>query len=200
MVYVRRPRTRKEPAPRNDELQPPKVGSKWWFCKKGFNKGGENKYFTCTAVNDDEYVLTGSEVQMKLSKEKFTKLRKKDKLKMNRDQAHPETLRWREVLKRKATNPPRDSSPCPESIETPYAKVRCEEERVEEKEKQYDGRCAKWWATGMIGPLRKNSECRTAKTKYPLNGGHFNKLFFERDILQDKLKRRNDGSHCCAQK
>ena len=188
MVYVRRPRERKEPAPRNDELQPPKVGSKWWFWKKG---RGES-FLTCTEANEDQYVFAGTGCRMTLSKKKMLSLRKKNRLKMNPIPAHADTLRWREVLKRKATHPPRDSSPCPESVETPYTKVRCEEERIEEKEKQYEGRCAKWWAKGFQGPLRKNSECRTAKTKYPLNGGHFNKLFFERDILQDKLTRRND--------
>ena len=56
----------------------------------------------------------------------------------------------------------------------------------------YEQRCQKSHAAGFIGPLRKNAECRTAKTSYPMNAGHINKLFYERDILVDKLKRRND--------
>jgi len=192
MPYVRHPRERKPPAPRNDELQPPRVGSKWCFCKKGFKKGGDQMKFECTAIEDDKYTLTApGGVVLQWTKEKFTKQRKKDRMKMDRGGAHPKTLKWREILKRKAKSPPRDLSPMPEHIETAYTRPRFEAERLAEKEKLSQQRAAKRAAEGKP-PARKNAECRMSKTTYPMNAGHINKLFFERDILVDKLKRRND--------
>ena len=110
---------------------------------------------------------------------------------MNRGEAHPQTIRWREILKRKEHSPARDLSPMPESIPTAYSRPRFEEERLAEKEKLAEQRAQKRAAEGKE-PSRKNAECRMSKTTYPMNAGHFNQLFFERDVLLDKVKRRSD--------
>ena len=97
-----------------------------------------------------------------------------------------ETKRWRKVRK----TSPRDLSPLPESIPTPYKKLRAPDDRAANCQDCKDRRVAEATAEGRtITPTRK---WRKLKTTTKVTADELCKLFFERDILLDKLARRSD--------
>ena len=96
-----------------------------------------------------------------------------------------DTKRWRKLLKN--GNPCRDSSPLPESVAAPYKKPRAPDERK--------AACAKlkdWQLVQHPDRVPRDNPIRKTRTDVELNAEQINKVFFERDILKDKLRRRND--------
>ena len=95
-----------------------------------------------------------------------------------------DTKKWKRARETVA----RDSSPLPESVPTPYKRLRAPDERTMN--------CARLRAhhdrTSPRQIKRRDSNDRKTKTKVPITDEDINKLFFERDILLDKLARRND--------
>ena len=100
--------------------------------------------------------------------------------------ATPNTKRWRKARK----TAPRDLSPLPESIPTPYKRVRAPDERTANCQDLKDRHNDKATAEGRITPNRKAH--RKTRTDAEVTAADFNKLFYERDILLDKLARRSD--------
>ena len=83
----------------------------------------------------------------------------------------------------------RDRSPLPESISTPYKRLRAPDERAHElellelrREQKREGREKEWNRPPM----------RRTKTDTAITAEELNKLFYERDVLKDKLRRRNE--------
>ena len=98
------------------------------------------------------------------------------------------TKRWREVVR----GPPcRDRSPLPESVPAPYKKLRAPDERswvlesLEMRREQVRQEQGREKAYSKI-PTRRT------KTDIAVTAEDLNKLFYERDILKDKLRRRNE--------
>ena len=101
--------------------------------------------------------------------------------------ATADTKRWRKALK----TVPRDLSPLPESIPTPYKRVRAPDERAANCQKLRDYQDNKAAAEGrVITPNLKAH--RKTRTVAEITAEDLNKLFYERDILLDKLTRRSD--------
>ena len=98
-----------------------------------------------------------------------------------------DTKRWRKARK----TAPRDLSPMPESIPTPYKKLRAPDQRtihLQDMEARYQAKAA---AEGRdIQPREK--AIRRTMTKVEVTAEDLNKVFFERGILLDKLARRSD--------
>ena len=101
--------------------------------------------------------------------------------------ATPDTKRWRKAWK----TVPRDLSPLPESIPTPYKRLRAPDERAancQDLHIRHDNKAA---AEGrLITPNLKAH--RKTRTVAEVTLEDMNKLFYERDILLDKLTRRSD--------
>ena len=101
--------------------------------------------------------------------------------------ATPDTKRWRKARK----TVPRDLSPLPESIPTPYKRLRAPDERaanLQDLHIRHDNKAA---AEGrLITPHLKAH--RKTRTVAEVTAEDLNKLFYERDILLDKLARRSD--------
>ena len=100
--------------------------------------------------------------------------------------ASADTKRWRQALRAPLC---RDRSPLPESIPTPYKRLRAPDERAHElellesrREQQREGREKEWTRPPM----------RRTRTDTTVTAEELNKLFYERDILKDKLRRRNE--------
>ena len=101
--------------------------------------------------------------------------------------ATADTKRWRKARK----TVPRDLSPLPKSIPTPYKRVRAPDERAANCQKLRDYQDNKAAAEGrVITPNRKAH--RKTRTVAEITAEDLNKLFYERDILFDKLTRRSD--------
>ena len=101
--------------------------------------------------------------------------------------ATADTKRWRKARR----TIPRDLSPLPESIPTPYKRVRAPDERAACCQDLLDHHHDKAAAAGcVITPnLKAHRKTRTAAV---ITAEDLNKLFYERDILLDKLTRRSD--------
>ena len=101
--------------------------------------------------------------------------------------ATADTKRWRKARQ----TIPRDLSPLPESIPTPYKRVRAPDERAASCQDLQDRHHNKAAAEGRaITPnLKAHRKTRTAAE---VTAEDLNKLFYERDILLDKLARRSD--------
>ena len=85
--------------------------------------------------------------------------------------------------------PCRDRSPLPESIETPYKRVRAPDERAWELadlERRHTAARQGREKAFSKPPMRKT------KTDVKITAESLNKLFYERDVLKDKLRRRNE--------
>ena len=144
-------------------------------------------YFCYVAVSGSKVALLASvtgECAMECAMEKKEKRRgQKDK----KTGASAATRRWRKALR---AGPCRDRSPLPESVPTPYKRIRAHDEREDtlkdlenrREETRYKGREKKFTRP----PMQK------MKTKIKITAEDLNKLFYERDILKDKLRRRNE--------
>ena len=100
--------------------------------------------------------------------------------------ASADTKRWRQALRAPLC---RDRSPLPESVPTPYKRLRAPDEHAHELEllewraqRKREGREKEWTRRPM----------RRTKTDSAIAAEELNKLFYERDILKDKLRRRNE--------
>ena len=101
--------------------------------------------------------------------------------------ATADTKRWRKARK----TVPRDLSPLPESIPTPYKRVRAPDERAACCQDLQDRHHNKAAAEGRaITPNLK--AYRKTRTVTEITAEDLNKLFYERDILLDKLTRRSN--------
>ena len=101
--------------------------------------------------------------------------------------ATPDTKRWRKARK----TVPRDLSPLPESIPTPYKRLRAPDERaanLQDLHNRHDNKAA---AEGRV--ITPNLKARRkTRTVMEITAEDLNKLFYERDILLDKLTRRSN--------
>ena len=101
--------------------------------------------------------------------------------------ATPDTKRWRKARK----TVPRDLSPLPESIPTPYKRLRAPDERaanLQDLHNRHDNKAA---AEGRV--ITSNLKARRkTRAVMEITAEDLNKLFYERDILLDQLARRND--------
>ena len=95
------------------------------------------------------------------------------------------TKYWRKLVKN--GNPCRDSSPLPESVAAPYKKPRAPDERAEALAK-----LRRLHEERHPDRVHRNKPIRKTRTNVELNAEQINKVFYERDILKDKLRRRND--------
>ena len=101
--------------------------------------------------------------------------------------ATADTKRWRKARRPIA----RDLGPLPESIPTPYKRVRAPDERAACCQDLLDRRHDKAAAEGrVITPNLKPH--RKTRTVTEITAEDLNKLFYERDILLDKLTRRSN--------
>ena len=101
--------------------------------------------------------------------------------------ATADTKRWGKARK----TVPRDLSPLPESIPTPYKRVRAPDERAACCQDLQDRHHNKAAAEGRaITPNLKAH--RKTRTVTEITAENLNKLFYERDILLDKLMRRSN--------
>ena len=101
--------------------------------------------------------------------------------------ATADTKRWRKARR----TIPRDLSPLPESIPTPYKRVRAPDERAANCQYLQDRHHDKAVAEGRaVTPHLKAT--RKTRTVAEITAEDLNKLFYERDILLDKVARRSD--------
>ena len=101
--------------------------------------------------------------------------------------ATADTKRWRKARK----TVPRDLSPLPESIPTPYKRVRAPDERAANCQDLQDRHYDKAAAEGRVVTPHLKAHRKT-RTVAEITAEDLNKLFYERDILLDKLARRSD--------
>jgi len=122
--------------------------------------------------------------------ERFEQGRKKRKIKRVREQMDEDTRKWRRISKEQETEPTRDSSPMPEKVPTWYKRPRSialwRIDCAALSAKRAGARAA-----AGLPPSRVYNANRMAKTSFKLTGEHLIKIGFERDMLLDKLKRRN---------
>ena len=101
--------------------------------------------------------------------------------------ATADTKRWRKARR----TIPRDLSPLPESIPTPYKRLRAPDERAANCQDMHNRHDNKAAAEGrVITPNLKAH--RKTRTVTEITAEDLNKLFYERDILLDKLTRRSN--------
>ena len=96
--------------------------------------------------------------------------------------ATADTKRWRKARK----TVPRDLSPLPESIPTPYKRLRAPDERAANCQDLQDRHYNAAASEGrVVTPHLKAT--RKTRTVAEITAEDLNKLFYERDILLDKL-------------
>ena len=98
-----------------------------------------------------------------------------------------DTKRWRKARK----TAPRDLSPLPVSVPTPYKRLRAPDERAASCQDLQQRHHAEAAAEGRVIESRAKANRKT-KTNMEISAEDLNALFFERDILLDKLARRSD--------
>ena len=101
--------------------------------------------------------------------------------------ATPDTKRWRKARK----TVPRDLSPLPESIPTPYKRLRAPDEHaasLQDLHIRHDNKAA---AEGRVFTPNLKAHRKT-RTVTEITAEDLNKLFYERDILLDKFTRRSN--------
>ena len=101
--------------------------------------------------------------------------------------ATADTNRWRKARK----TVPRDLSPLPESIPTPYKRVRAPDERAASCQDLQDCHHDKAAAEGRV--ITPNLKARRkTRTVTEITAEDRTKLFYERGIILDKLTRRSN--------
>ena len=164
------------------QMKKPAVGSTWEW-------GGDS--YTCVRVGDGSYGFTREGVpEFPMSAGTFERGRKQRSIKRVREQVDAATRKWRRIVKEQAAEPTRDSSPMPEHVPTWYVRPRSVALWRIDCAALSAKRAAKRVAAGQP-PARVYNPNRMAKTSFKLTSEHLIKINYQRDILLDKLKRRN---------
>ena len=126
-----------------------------------------------------------------VSKERFADKRKRRQIKRYREQVDEATRKWRRIAKELEASPVRDSSPMPEHVPTWYVRPRSVALWRIDCAALSAKRAAKRAAAGQPPAMVYNPN-RMAKTSFKLTGAHLIKIGYQRDVLLDKLRRRNE--------
>ena len=163
-------------------MKKPSLGSTWEWSEETH---------TCVRHTETHYGFTREGVpEYQISIERFEKGRKQRKIKRVRDQVDAATAKWRRIAKEQAAEPTRDSSPMPEHVPTCYVRPRSVALWRIDCAALSAKRAAARAAAGQP-PARVYNPNRMAKTSFKLTSEHLIKINYQRDILLDKLKRRN---------